>query len=334
MFKKIIIHLMINLLIIVFFIGIYITLPNSYQSIDNRLRDFMFISRGQQDDSDSIRIVTIDEDSLDELGQWPWERNKIAQLLHNLSAAGAGLIAMDVFFSEQDKSSPRQVLQSLNFSQERQKKLQEGLLAEPGLPDYDQIMADGIGQTPTVLGYVFDLQNERNTDQFPMINANITEQNFSGTDFLPVAKGDTIHVNYLPTGISSLELEQPDGSLLIPTDRHARLALNFLGPQKSFTYISAKDVINNTFDPALVRDKIILFGATSVGLMDLRATPFDNSLPGVEVHATAIENMLKQNFLHQPDWAEGATTFAILLIGIILTLVFSSPSACPLSSTS
>jgi len=379
MFKKIIIHLMINLLIIVFFIGIYITLPNSYQSIDNRLRDFMFISRGQQDDSDSIRIVTIDEDSLDELGQWPWERNKIAQLLHNLSAAGAGLIAMDVFFSEQDKSSPRQVLQSLNFSQERQKKLQEGLLAEPGLPDYDQIMADGIGQTPTVLGYVFDLQNERNTDQFPMINANITEQNFSGTDFLPVAKGvtlnlenfqdkalsngflnnipdesgmirkvpllikyqemvftslamevyrllagvDTIHVNYLPTGISSLELEQPDGSLLIPTDRHARLALNFLGPQKSFTYISAKDVINNTFDPALVRDKIILFGATSVGLMDLRATPFDNSLPGVEVHATAIENMLKQNFLHQPDWAEGATTFAILLIGIILTLVFS-----------
>ncbi len=369
MFKRLLVHLIINLILVSSLIGIYINLPETYQSIDNRLRDFMFVSRGKQEDSKAISIVTIDEVSLKELGQWPWERTKIAQMLQNLSAAGATIIAMDVFFSEVDKTSPQKIAASFNFPKDFLQSL----------PDYDQIMADSLANTPTVLGYIFDLQQQRNTESFPMLNATIAEKNFSGTDFLPLAKGvtlnlerfqdkalssgfinnipdasgmirrvplvikyqeivftslamevyrllagvESININYLPTGISSLELVSPEGSSIIPTDRHGRLFLNFLGPQKSFSYLSAKDVINNQFDRSLVKDKIILFGATSVGLMDLRATPFDNALPGIEVHATAIENILKENYLHNPDWSEGATVLMLLIIGLILTVFYS-----------
>jgi len=63
MLKKLIVHLIINLLLIGSLVGIYIKLPEVYQSIDNRLRDFMFVSRGKQPDSKIISIVTIDEDS-------------------------------------------------------------------------------------------------------------------------------------------------------------------------------------------------------------------------------------------------------------------------------
>jgi len=371
MLKKLIVHLIINLLLIGSLVGIYIKLPEVYQSIDNRLRDFMFVSRGKQPDSKIISIVTIDEDSLKELGQWPWERNKIAQMLQNLSSAGASLIAMDVFFSEKDKSSPQNILQAL--------QLQKGIFSNQILPDYDQIMANSISQTPTVLGYIFDLKNSRNTEKFPMINVTISEKNFSGTDFLPLAKGvtlnlekfqdnalssgfinnipdasgmirrvpllikyqeivftslamevyrlltavDSININYLETGISLIELVSGENISVIPTDRHGRLFLNFLGPQRSFTYISAKDVIANNFNQDLVKEKIILFGATSVGLMDLRATPFDNALPGIEVHATAIENMLKKNYLYKPDWEEGATVLILFITGLLLTVLYS-----------
>jgi len=352
-------------------VAVFIKLPESYQSIDNRLRDFLFVSRGQEKDSDNIRIVEIDEASLRELGQWPWERNKIAQLLQNLTAAGASIIALDVFFSEQDKSSPINIVKKLN--------LREKLPTDLMLDDYDQVLADTLAETPTLLGFVFDLQQSINADQFPMLNATITEKNFSGVDFLPLGKGvtlnlekfqdkamasgfinnipdtsgmirriplvikyqdiiftslslevyrlltsvDEINVNYLPTGISSIDLFQQENTSSIPTDKHGRLFLNFLGSKKSFTYLSAKDVINNKFDPAIVKDKIVLFGATAVGLLDLRATPFDNAMPGVEVHATAIENMLNQNFLQHPDWAGGATLLLIFAIGIILTLFYN-----------
>ncbi len=371
--KRLIIHLIINLLLITGLLGVYISLPKTYQSLDNRLRDFMFISRGKVDDSKMISIVTIDEPSLKTLGQWPWERTKIARMLENLTTAGATIIAMDVFFSEQDKSSPQYVIHSLGLDTSLDKKL------VTSLPDYDQIMAQTIGQTPTILGYIFDLKKARNTEQFPIINATISEKNFANTEFLPQAKGvtlnleqfqesafssgfinslpdesgmirrvpllmkyqevvftslamevfrlvsglDAININYEHTGISSLELVYDGGSAIIPTDRNGRLALNFLGPQKSFTYISAKDVIANTFDKTLVKDKIILFGATSVGLMDLRATPFDNALPGIEVHATAIENMIKQDYLQEPDWSEGATTLLLIVIMLFLTLLYS-----------
>ena len=375
MFKKLVVHIIINFLLFGALAGVYIQLPQSYQSIDNRLRDFFFINRGTKQDSQTIRIVTIDEASLKELGQWPWERFKISQMLENLSAAGAAVIGLDVFFSEVDKSSPRYVIKSLNKKEE--------LYPLENLPDYDDVLTKSISQTPTVLGYIFDLQDERNINQFPMISASITEKNFKGTNFLPVAKGVTLNleqfqdnalssgflntipdesgiirrvplvikyqemvftslsleiyrlisavenidINYVATGVSSLDLIQNETTTSIPTDRYGRLFLNFLGPRNSFTYISAIDVINNTFDPALVKGKIVLFGATAVGLLDLRASPFDNALPGIEIHATAIENMLHHDFLHNPDWAEGATVLMLFLIALILTIAYSSLSA-------
>jgi len=372
-------HLLINLLLIGILISCYVVIPDSYQSVDNRLRDFLFINRGAQADSGIIRIVTIDEESLAELGQWPWERNKVARILDNLSAAGAAIIGMDIFFSERDKSSPRYVMQSMDLNQE----IFSPAFSKLKLPDYDHLLAETLSRTPTVLGYVFDLKEARNTQQYPKISAAILEQGFSGREFLPQAKGITLNleslqnnaissgflnskpdasgmirrvpllikyedviytslameiyrlisaievlkVHYVATGIESIELLNSNSSLAIATDNEGHLYLNFLGKQKSFMYLKAKDIFNDTFDHSLVANKVILFGATSVGLLDLRATPFDNAMPGVEIHATAIENLLKQNYLHHPDWAVGANVIILLLIYLLLSILYSQLQA-------
>lgn len=52
-----------------------------------------------------VRIVDIDEASLERLGQWPWPRTRLAELVDQLNAAGAAAIGFDVIFAE--KTGPR-----------------------------------------------------------------------------------------------------------------------------------------------------------------------------------------------------------------------------------
>jgi len=58
-----------------------------------------------------IRIVDIDDDSLAKVGQWPWPRTIIAQLVEKLRDAGAAAIAFDIDFAESDRTSPEALLQ-------------------------------------------------------------------------------------------------------------------------------------------------------------------------------------------------------------------------------
>ena len=56
-----------------------------------------------------VRIIDIDEESVERLGQWPWSRTEIARLTQRLSDAGAAAIAFDMVFSEPDRTSPGQI---------------------------------------------------------------------------------------------------------------------------------------------------------------------------------------------------------------------------------
>ena len=82
-----------------------------------------------------IRIVDIDDDSLRKIGQWPWPRTLVAQLIDKLRKAGASVIAFDIDFAEPDRTSPKLLLPLMaqnGVGAEEAKKL----LAT--LPDPDQ----------------------------------------------------------------------------------------------------------------------------------------------------------------------------------------------------
>ena len=90
-----------------------------------------------------VRIVDIDEASLRELGQWPWPRDRLAELLARLSELGAAVVVFDILFSEPDRLSPRTVLQNVTA-------IDSGLVS--ALPDNDEVFARQIASQPTVLG--------------------------------------------------------------------------------------------------------------------------------------------------------------------------------------
>jgi len=117
------------------------------------------------------------------------------------------------------------------------------------------------------------------------------------------------------------------GKRRIPVDRHGAVLVPYRGPQGSFPYVSAKDVLNGTADPDVLRDRIVLMGATAAGLLDLRSTPVQNIYPGVEVHANVISGILDQRIKQRPAYLIGYEFVLLAVIGLLMT--FALPLLSP-----
>ena len=79
-------------------------------------------------------------------------------------------------------------------------------------------------------------------------------------------------------------------------------------------------MIDGTVKPEQLKNKIVLVGATAIALSDLHSTPYGPLYPGVEVHATIIENILNQDFLQLPLWVRLLSMMVILGAGLLLGL--------------
>jgi adenylate cyclase len=136
----------------------------------------------------------------------------------------------------------------------------------------------------------------------------------------------------------------------VPVDESGRLWINYYGRQQALPYISAKELFNNNpqvhvqqnfVDPnsnqLIIEEKVydktaffkgrnLIFGATAVGLYDLRNTPLEANYPGPELHLTALANLLDHNFLK--PWPPEAKVYPwiILILGICATLTWSATS--------
>ncbi|MEF3696574.1 CHASE2 domain-containing protein [Desulfolutivibrio sp.] len=119
-------------------------------------------------------------------------------------------------------------------------------------------------------------------------------------------------------GVAALTLPLPDGQKrIIPLDGYGRVLVNYRGPGGTFPHVSAADVLSGTADPQALSGKIAFFGASAAGLRDLRATPLDRAMPGVEVHATLADMIVTGDFLLRPDWAPGIEVCATLAVGLL-----------------
>src|SRR6202047_1558044 len=108
---------------------------DTYQRIDPRVKT-----------ARPVTIVDIDEKSLAQLGQWPWPRTRISDLVTNLTRLGAVVIAFDVIFSEPDRLNPDAAADTFrNLDEDAKAKLR-------ALPSNDQVLADAMRRSRVVLG--------------------------------------------------------------------------------------------------------------------------------------------------------------------------------------
>jgi adenylate cyclase len=98
---------------------------------------------------------------------------------------------------------------------------------------------------------------------------------------------------------------------MIPTDRYGRNLIYYYGPWQTFKHFSISDILEGQIKPGELRGKIVLIGATAVGIYDLRVTPVSAAMPGVEKHANVIASILENRFLKR---APLSTNLILLLV--------------------
>ncbi len=345
---------------------IYIYTPDSFSTVEKRVEDLFFMNRKPIKPLGEVIIVDIDEKSLASLGQWPWERDILSDLLNKLHQYGAGIIGLDIVFPEVDKTSPSYI----------NKKMDLNLTSTI---DYDMLFAKTLANTPTIAGFIFDMEHPTSTNKVPEIPAIIIEKKRSDISTIYQAKGvisnidllqehtyssgffniipdksgiirkapmliryneilypsltlemirvmmqeDKIIVQYDENGVEYLKI----GNLKIPVDEKGALSINFRGGRATFPYISAIDILQNKISSDQLKNKIILIGTSAGGLLDLRAIPLASVIPGVEIHANIIDNILTQDFLTHPKWTIGVDLLIFIIIYTLAFFIFLSLGA-------
>lgn len=155
---------------------------------------------------------------------------------------------------------------------------------------------------------------------FPPLSLRLLEQYLEGTLLFRIGE----------SGMEEVMLDS-ETTLTIPTNAKGELEVNFLGPRGTFPGFSLSDLLDDSKSLSLknkIKGKIVLVGATATALEDIRVTSFDPKLPGIEIHASIIDNILRNNSLSQPSWKLVFELVYLFVAGVLLIIIYSriSPS--------
>ncbi|MGE3335990.1 MAG: CHASE2 domain-containing protein [Rhodospirillaceae bacterium] len=354
--------------------------PVALQVLRARIFDFYQVQKPREVPAESpVTVIDIDQKSIDELGQFPWPRTAIADMITNATALGVNVIGFDVVFSEPDQTSVAKIVENVP----------QGLIDDDlrqrlmGVPTNDAILADAIKKSgKVVLGQTtvsdrLDYKGVPPRTSFAVVGDSPFPYLTRGQSVLrplpeldQVAAGRGVFalsdksldliVRQVPIVVSNDETLYPsltlemlrvslrartigistDASLLgvtqifvrpprsresyvIKTDGNGELRPYFRSSASwRAQYVSATDVIHNRLPPDSLKGKYALVGMSATGLIaDLRASPLDPVMPGVEAHANILENILFDSQLKYPNYALSAELIAATVIGLIMIII-------------
>ena len=316
------------------------------QQLDYRLKDARFRVRGHVKPDKDVVVVAIDHKSIKEIGRWPWSREVSGKLIETLgtyygtkvtaldivfsepqnpaadqalaaSVTKAGNVVMGYFFREEQSEAPADSLAQLDSAKLKLIKIADGVQSIP-IPEFSGLDLN----IPTVGAGALDFGffNAR-PDSDGLYRRSILLLLYNGDIYSSLAMkalnhylGSDIMLDVKPWGVDGLQI----GSLRIPAREDGTMALNFYGPTGTFTTVSAADVINRRLPKEALSGKIAFVGATEIGIYDLRPTPFDPTLPGIEIHATMAANALQQRFLKYDGVTQQFEIACIIALPILL----------------
>lgn len=316
------------------------------QQLDFRMKDARFRIRGPVKPDNDIVVVAIDHKSIREIGRWPWSREVTGKLIENLAIHyGTKVTALDIVFSEPqndpaDTALAAAVKKSGNvvmgyFFREEQGETQAAALSQLENAKLKLVkIAGGVESIPIpefpnldlnipalVSGALdFGFFNAR-PDGDGLYRRSILLLLYNG-DIYPSLSlkalrhylGSDIMLDVKRWGVDSLQI----GSMRIPSREDGTMALNFYGGTGSFPTVSAVDVITKRLPKDSLKGRIAFVGATEIGIYDLRPTPFDATLPGIEIHATMAANALEKRFLLYDSVTQMMEITCIVLLPILL----------------
>ena len=130
-------------------------------------------------------------------------------------------------------------------------------------------------------------------------------------------------VRVRPEGVEGVQI----GERFVPTDEVGQMLINYRGPPKTFPHYSISDILAGNLPAGTFKDKIVVVGATAIGIGDIRSTPFAPVYPGPEIHATVIDNIVVGDFIARPRWSRIFDFAAILVLPLLVAVGLQRLSA-------
>ena len=164
--------------------GIHVIEPTFVEQMRHRVFDeYQRLKPRAYSNDIPVRILDIDDESLSRVGQWPWPRDVMAEIVARLNEVGASAVVFDMVFSQPDRLSPKSLRQMLpnrpEFAEAR-----KGLLA---IPDNDELFAQTVEGSYVVTG--FALTGTETSGPTPEIKAGFAENGDRAAPYLPAYAG-------------------------------------------------------------------------------------------------------------------------------------------------
>ena len=273
-----------------------------YSSVDKR-----FDIRGSKGAPNDIVVVAIDDKTFAEMNvHWPFDRHYHADAIRELTRAGAKVIAYDVQFTEaqgtreKDIDADNRLIEAVRAQRKSGRMVMATTEVAPGGKTRIFGGAEGLAYSraiPSNSNYVNDNDGRIRHLAFKI----------DGLETFPVAAARA----------------ERGGRLRLPSGNSAWI--DYPGPPHTISYLSFVDVKGGKFDPAAVRGKLVVVGATVPSLQDLHPTSTTGSglMPGPEIQAAAAWTALEGFPLRNgPGWLDVLLAVALAVLTPLLALRF------------
>jgi adenylate cyclase len=328
-----------------------------FRELDYATFDWRLRLRPPEAPGDQVAILVIDDATLQRLGHWPPPRAELAATLEALGEAGAAVVALDLLLLEEatpagDADPGHTLVTALHRSPKPVLAMAFGF-AEPAeitLADRLDLARNAIPIVRTAQGAV-DLLGEPAGAYLPFAplgeiaalgHVNVFVEPEGELRFLaPAIRFDGAWHPSLPVQAAIRLLDLPRDAIVLdvgrslrlgdvtaPLDRQSRLVLDPYGPPGTFPQHSLIDLLDGRLDPALFAGRVVLVGATATGVRDRFGTAFHPQVPGVEIFANALDNLLTGRFIDRSTDVRHLD-LALIALGTASGLLMLAPLPAP-----
>lgn len=317
--------------------------------------DWRLESSAQFDSAKSqVTLFYVDQPSLDFMKQnsigWPWPRALYEDVIHFCQVGGARAVVFDIIYSEDSVYGAADDQAFANGLQQAGNGFLAVFLSRRANSSAQDVAPILEKSAVTVTGHGVPIQDYPSFMALPIPPLMQAARGFGNVQLAPDGDGTYRRVPLLfgyqgqtipSLYIGMLHAEQPDmpvallphvlefGDHRMPLDAHGNLVLKYYGGVDTFpnmglarVIMAARDLKEGKtpeIDPAMVKNKVVIVGVSAPGLYDLRPQPLASRYPGAEIHATAFQNILTNDYMRLvPQWVG---LLGVLLLSVAVGIV-------------
>jgi adenylate cyclase len=332
------------------------------QHLELMASDFVLYYRELPHPTGHVVIASIDERSIAEFGRWPWPRTIEARLVDSLNNYHVAAIGFDMAFSERDTSAndlafARAIAAGIStyigyfFNSHPMKDgdlfAYKRTILDPPPITYGVVRKEpgAYRHPPSAYAYlppISELNSAAHGTSFLNVDEDLDGMvrsypvvvSFDGLYCVPLfltiadayLHGAPLRLDLADYGVARVAV----GDQAVPVDEIGRMTLHYRGPAGAIPRYSVSDIVDHRIEPDKLAGKAVVVGVTAQGLGDRFATPVGSDFPGVEILATAADDVIGGDFIQHSlktkyddeliSWALG---MAIAITAALTSAVFS-----------